>query len=239
MELSKEFKDLVCVYKITNVYNNKILIGSTINLYNRICHYRTDINKSNPLKHYNKTFYEDILKYGINSFIVSIVETFDNISNVELKNKESYYIKLYDSINPNIGYNLRLDIDGKYIVNESTRLLKRKQTTEQWKNGIRDNHSNKLKDYWKNNDERKKQQSKIMHDNLTKYVYNIYDINNNLLYNNIDYNKLVELNYNSAIYSIHRRLKKNITVNGKSLYDKNKIKVKTKNVYVERIKIND
>lgn len=29
----------------------------------------------------------------------------------------------YDSINPNIGYNLRLDINGKYICNNSTRIL--------------------------------------------------------------------------------------------------------------------
>ena len=56
MELKREYRNVICVYKITCVVNGKILIGSTTNLYNRVCHYRTDMNTPNPLKHYNKIF---------------------------------------------------------------------------------------------------------------------------------------------------------------------------------------
>ena len=87
MENSNDYKNVKCVYKITCKVNNKILIGSTTNLYNRISHYIYDKNKSNALKHYNIYFYQDLIKYGIESFTITIVEKFNSISDIELKNK--------------------------------------------------------------------------------------------------------------------------------------------------------
>ena len=85
MQNFSNYQNVICIYKITCKINGKILIGSTTNLYNRISHYRTDVNKSNPLKYYNHYFYEDIIKYGIDNFDIDIVEQFNNISNIELK----------------------------------------------------------------------------------------------------------------------------------------------------------
>lgn len=183
---------VTCIYKITNKINNKSIIGSTKDLNKRINHYRNDIKKDNPLRHYNKDFFEDIIFYGLNSFYLEIIETFTNISDIELKNKESYYITFFDTLNN--GYNIRLDVDGKYICNNSTKLLKQQQLKQQWQSGIRDSHSSDMKNYWNNvNSNRRKQQSDIMKKNLTKYTYDIYDNNNNLIVKNGLYEDLKKL----------------------------------------------
>lgn len=191
MKFTDNIPHVCCVYKITNTINNLIIIGSTIDLNKRINHYRNDIKKDNPLKHYNKRFLDDIIKYGIDSFNIEIIEKFNNdITNMELKNNESKYIIEFNSTNPNIGYNLRLDINGKYICNDLTKQLKSKQLSEQWNSGIRDSHSDKMKNYWENNETRRLDQANIMRKNLTKYLYNVKDVHNNIIYANLTYNEL-------------------------------------------------
>lgn len=190
MQLEENYKNVICIYKITCTVNGKILIGSTTNLYNRVNHYRNDLHKSNPLKYYNHYFYNDLIKYGIDKFNVDIVEIFEDISNIELKNKETYYMNLYNSLDRNIGYNIRQDVDGQCICSKETKELKRKQTIEHWELGLHNNHSNKMKDYWKNNNDRRIQQSIIMSNCKTKYVYSIYNIETKEEKHNISYKDL-------------------------------------------------
>lgn len=197
MQLKEDYKNVVCVYKITCKPNGKILIGSTTNLYNRIKHYRNDVNKDNPLKHYNKSFYNDLIKYGIMFFTVEIVEQFDDISAIELKNKETYYMNHFNSLDSNIGYNIRQDINGKYVCANSTKEIKRLQTSEQWQNGIRDGHSVKMQNYWKDNDTRRLQQSSIMSKNKTKYKYTITNKSTKeIIKQDVGYTDLYIPNYN-------------------------------------------
>lgn len=190
MELKKDYVNVICVYKITCKINGKILIGSTNNLYNRIKHYRCDINKVNPLKHYNHYFYDDLIKYGISNFDVEILETFDNISNIELKNKETQYMNLYNSLDRNIGYNIRQDANGNYICSDTTKTLKKEQTKEHWKLGLHKNHAELMKQYWENNNERRFQQSVFMSTKKTKYVYSIYNLKTKEEKHNIKYRDL-------------------------------------------------
>ena len=196
MKNSNDYKNVKCVYKITCKVNNKILIGSTTNLYNRISHYIYDKNKSNALRHYNIYFYQDLIKYGIESFTIIIVEKFNSISDIELKNKETYYMNLYNSLDRTIGYNIRQDINGKYICSDSTKEIKRLQTSKQWADGIRDAHSVKMQNYWKNNESRKQQQSSIMSKNKTKFKYTVINkITKDIIQNNVDYKDLIVPNY--------------------------------------------
>lgn len=208
MNLLDNAPNCICVYKITNVQNGKSIIGSTRNLYNRIRHYRYDINKENPLKHYNKEFLDDLVKYGLINFTFEILEQFDNISDIELKNKETEYIYKYDTLNN--GYNIRIDIDGKYICNNSTKEKLKLQITSQWDSGRRNNHSNKMQNYWNNTSEqRRTQQSEIMTKNLTKYSYDIYK-NNEIIIKNGNYQDLVRLNLESCISNFARRVIKDV-----------------------------
>lgn len=241
MKLSEDYKNVCCVYKLTNLKNGKIMIGSTKNLYARINHYKYDINKENPLKHYNSVLYKDIIKYGTDDFEFEIVEKFNNITDIELKNKETNYIIHYKSNNPNIGYNIRLDIDGKCITSQATIELKRQQTKEQWDSGLRDEHSNKMKDYWNNvSNDRKEQQRNIMKRNLTKYVYTFYDANTNeLIYDKITYEEVKKLGFGNINSAFSRNNSKNKTVSGSIIFEmpKNNFKVHYKSFIVERINV--
>lgn len=213
MKLTENIPTVVCIYKITNEINHLIIIGSTTNLKNRINHYRNDVKKLNTLKYYNVRFYNDLIKYGINNFNI--------------------YILKYDSINPKIGYNLRLNVNGKYICNNSTKLIKKLQTKQQWLEGIRDTHSDTMKNYWKDNTKRREQQSKIMTNNLSKYLYNVYNINKVKIYSLLTYKQLKDIGYGVAIrkFSIFTNNKR---VNNQ--FAKPVTIVTYKDVYVERIK---
>ena len=101
------------IYKITNKVNGKVYIGQTVRSFKerygfsgvgieRVYKYH-NYNKSIGEK-YNKHLLSSIEKYGFDSFEVD--ENFDkSYSKEELNYKEMYWIKYYNSINPNYGYN--------------------------------------------------------------------------------------------------------------------------------------
>lgn len=93
------------IYKITNLINNKIYIGQTLvtepqRWQNHIWHAYN--NPDNDCVYLCNA----IKKYGRENFKREILEEV-NDSN-ELNKKEIYYIKLYNSTNPDIGYNISM-----------------------------------------------------------------------------------------------------------------------------------
>lgn len=92
------------IYKITNIVNNKVYIGQTIqNVQKR---FRRHINDavSNKL---NTHFCNAVRKYGKENFII---EAIDNAqTQAELNKKEQYYIEKYNSTNSDYGYNESAD----------------------------------------------------------------------------------------------------------------------------------
>ncbi len=87
---------MYCVYKHVSP-TGKVYIG---------------ITKRKPQKRWNsghgyesnRYFYRAILKYGWDSFEHEIIET--GLTQAEAVEKERYYIRLYDSTNPERGYNI-------------------------------------------------------------------------------------------------------------------------------------
>jgi group I intron endonuclease len=88
------------IYKIENIKNNKIYIGSSVNLKNReYSHFRM-LRKN---IHDNEYLQNSYNKYGQDNFEFEIIElcSFD-----DLISKENYYINKYESNNLLFGYNL-------------------------------------------------------------------------------------------------------------------------------------
>lgn len=91
------------IYKVTNLKNNKVYIGQTINSleYRRNQHIK-DCRRKN---YYNNYFHNALIKYGFSAWKWEVLEECNSIE--ELNDREIYYTKLYDSVNKDKGYNLK------------------------------------------------------------------------------------------------------------------------------------
>ena len=215
-------KDNRCgIYCIRNIVTNKVYIGKSKNVHKRIIQHICDLNKEKSLKE-NLHLINSWKKYGRDSFEYFVLE-YLNMDEKIVAERELYWMKIYDSLNKNKGYNLRSDSDSQMIIHESTSKKISERLKKEWSEGIRKNHSKKLSDNWKKNPERKKEQSSIMSKNLTKYIYNLYDFNNSFI-ESCDYKRLEDLKLSNVITSFYRK-KTN--------------KLKFKSFIIERVNIED
>jgi len=77
------------IYKITNIINNKIYIGSAVNFNKRWNAHRSELKLN---KHHCKHLQNSYNKYNENCFIYEIIEIVDNINDLLIK--EQYWIDL-------------------------------------------------------------------------------------------------------------------------------------------------
>lgn len=103
------------VYMITNRINEKNYIGATkTSVKVRFRKHKSTSRNIND-RHYSKPLYQDMRKYGIDAFEVTVLE---ECGIEEMSQKESYYIEKYNSIHN--GYNIALGGAGKPLWNDET-----------------------------------------------------------------------------------------------------------------------
>ena len=99
--------DKICgIYCIQNIKNSKRYIGYSVNIKNRWSEHRCDLKYN---KHDNDYLQDSYNKYGLENFVIYLIEECDKI---KLKEREIYYIQYFDSSNKEIGYNLTKGGDG-------------------------------------------------------------------------------------------------------------------------------
>ena len=92
------------IYKITNIINNKLYIGKTVNTIEKRFNQHKNESKTERAK--NRPLYRAINKYGIENFEIEIIEE----CNYDILNeREIYWINYYDTYNN--GYNATLGGD--------------------------------------------------------------------------------------------------------------------------------
>lgn len=92
------------IYKITNIITNKIYIGYTSQPIERRF-YEHKWEAQHLTYEENKSYlYQAMRKYGVDNFIIDVVLEF-NEEEADWQVLEKYYIKKFNSLNPN-GYNL-------------------------------------------------------------------------------------------------------------------------------------
>jgi group I intron endonuclease len=90
------------IYKITNIINGKIYIGSTKTSFKK--RYTEHIYDLNTNTHCNEHLQNAFDKYGSGNFTFEILEIIEDKS--QIIPKEQYYLDLYQSYNSKIGYNI-------------------------------------------------------------------------------------------------------------------------------------
>ena len=91
------------IYKITNLITEECYIGQSVDIYKRWCqHCKCGLGIDTPA---GNKLYKAIQEIGLENFSFQVLE---ECSNLELNEKEKYYINLYDSCN--FGYNGNMGI---------------------------------------------------------------------------------------------------------------------------------
>jgi hypothetical protein len=105
------------IYKITNIVNGKIYIGSSVNLKERKSKHFWMLNKG---IHDNKYLQMSFTKYGKENFIFEVIEYCDVC---DLISRENFFILEHKSNDLSFGYNLALVNDSRRnIYNDEVKL---------------------------------------------------------------------------------------------------------------------
>lgn len=88
------------IYQIKNTKNNKIYVGSSINIKRRWVEHRSDLKK---MKHHSKHLQRAWYHYGEDAFVFSILEDVEDPN--LLIEREQHYLDLYKPYEREIGYN--------------------------------------------------------------------------------------------------------------------------------------
>lgn len=108
------------IYKITSP-SNKIYIGKSVNIRNRISFYKNIICKD------QRKLYNSILKYGWNAHVFEVIYVCQDF---ELNDMEKFYIKYYDTFNTEHGLNLTEGGNGGRLSEETRDRIRKSMLVE-------------------------------------------------------------------------------------------------------------
>ena len=204
MRTSKLHENMCGIYCIRNIINQKVYIGKSINIRQRIWNHISNLNSKNK-KSENQHLINAWWKYGKDNFEYFVLEIIDknqeNIENI-FKDKELFWMDYYNSYNRDKGYNLRRDSSTKMIVHNETRIkysqaqFKRYEDPEQRiKTGLATSK------YWKNNPEAVEIMANKVSDSVTKYLIQQYSKDGLILIKT--WNKVKDIIIENPTYKTH------------------------------------
>ena len=143
MEYNKEDFGKSGIYCIRNIQNKKLYVGKAKCIYSRIKQHVTLLNTKN--KDENRHLIHAWHKYGREYFEYEVLEYLE-FNETLLKERELYWILSKNTLDRNIGYNLRLDSSTGLITSQETRDRLSKASTGR---KVKESTRSLLRDRWK------------------------------------------------------------------------------------------
>lgn len=186
-------KNKPCIYVILNTITGKRYVGKTKCIYKR-CYQYTNAFKREDYRKINHYLMNSFKKYGIENFQMYPIE-FCSLN--VIAQRELHWITELKTTDRDMGYNLRLDSSTGMITHEETSEKISNNLKRQWASGVRDDHSQKLKDSWANDTVRKAAQAAMFTQYRTKYCYVVrFPDGSDLV---LTYKGLVKMKLNGAV----------------------------------------
>jgi group I intron endonuclease len=176
------------IYKITNIINGKMYVGSTNNLANRKDNHFSELKRN---VHPNRFLQRAVNKYGMENFKFEIIE---HCLLKELNIKEGYWCSLLNTYNDKYGYNLIIvNLDGVHImpkeIKEKLRIIntgkkhseitKERQRNAKLGKSFALSHKEKITPYLIHGFHNKEHRSKLQKARQRSVLQ--YDLNNNFI----------------------------------------------------------
>lgn len=204
-------KDRSGIYGLRNLVNGKIYVGKTKCFYKR-CHQYVYDFRERKLGHLNDHLFNAMNKVGIENFEFFVLEFCDQSC---LSERELYWMDQLKSCERNRGYNLRRDSSSGMITSDETSQKISSNLKRQWSQGVRDDHSDKMKRAWDSDPSKRVNQSKLMTRILTKYTYCVITPEGEET--KVRYKDLVSMGLQSAMSSFARNKSDTVTVKGHTI----------------------
>lgn len=179
MKLNTKDKNKAGIYCIRNTVNNKVYIGKSINIYFRIKQHITLLNTKS--KNENCYLVNSWHKYGKDSFEYIVLEYLE-VNEKLISDRELYWIRNFESNNPEKGYNLRIDSSTGMVISESTRKKLSESQTKRYANPEEvEKLKERLNKYRLDNPDWKEKMIEKLKTAKRKYTFEQYDKSMNLI----------------------------------------------------------
>ena len=93
--------NMKAIYKWTNLLNQKVYIGKSVDVAKRLREYRYEIKRG-----HTRPIISAMRKYGLDNFNFEILENCDDLTHEQILEREQYWMDYYDALNEEKGYNI-------------------------------------------------------------------------------------------------------------------------------------
>lgn len=108
------------IYSINNLINGKRYIGKSKDVNKRIWSHFNLLKKDEPTRSVNRHLYASVRKYGIENFTWEVLESFSELNETLLADREVYWMEFYNTTDRDFGYNLVKDSSSSVVVHPET-----------------------------------------------------------------------------------------------------------------------